>query len=205
MVQSMITAHDLGGRACSDPVVLEPDEPVFHAGWERTARALVYAVMPHVPNATTSAFRHSIERMDVDHYLASTYYEHWLTSAASLAVEAGLLTREQLEDRAGGAFPLSRPGPAVEVSLLGTGAQRFAVGDRVRVLSSVAPGHTRCPAYLRGTVGVVTRVDGTFSLPDVEAHSEQRVSEATYCVRFSGQEPGSWVNVDLWDSYVEAW
>lgn len=199
----MFTAHDLGGRLDVDPVVVEPNEPVFHAPWERTARALVYTVMPHVPNATTSAFRHSIERMEAEHYVRSSYYEHWLTSAASLAVEAGLVTRQQLQEQAGGAFPLSRPELALDVSELGTGQERFAVGDRVRVTTDPSPGHTRCPAYVRGEVGVVTRVDGTFSLPDVEAHSERRVREGTYSVRFDGREPHSSVNVDLWDSYLE--
>src|SRR5215208_4331072 len=54
-------------------------------------------------------FRHSIERMDPAHYLSSPYYEHWLTGVSTLAVEAGLTTPEDLERRAGGRFPLSRP------------------------------------------------------------------------------------------------
>ena len=54
-------------------------------------------------------FRHSIERMEPGHYLTSSYYEHWLTAAATLAVEHGLVTRSELEARAGGRFPLSGP------------------------------------------------------------------------------------------------
>ncbi len=206
MVTSVISSHDLGGRDCAEPVDVPPYEPVFHEGWERKARALVYGVMMHVPNATTSGFRHSIERMEPEHYLTSSYYEHWLTSAASLAVETGLLTQQQLEQRAGGTFPLSRPSADVDISGLGSGAQRFLVGDRVRVSIDASPGHTRCPAYVRGKVGVVTRVDGSFSLPDVEAHSASRVQEGTYSVRFDGlwpEDARSTVNVDLWDSYLE--
>jgi hypothetical protein len=43
----------------------------------------------------------------------------------------------------------------------------------------------------------------------VEAHSEHRVTEATYSVRFDADElwndgqPGVTVNVDLWDSYLD--
>ena len=37
--------HDLGGRDGFGPIVVEPDEPVFHEPWERTARALIIAVM----------------------------------------------------------------------------------------------------------------------------------------------------------------
>ena len=203
----MELAHDLGGREGFGPVEVAPDEPVFHGEWERTARALVYAAMRAHPNPTTSAFRHAIERMDPEHYLTSSYYEHWLTAAASIAVESGTLAREELESRAGGAFPLARP--PVEPHVEGSGAQRFTVGDRVRVVAADHSGHSRCPGYVRGRVGTVVRVDDRFSLPDVEAHSSRRVSEGTYGVRFSARDlwadadPRTVVHVDLWDSYLE--
>jgi nitrile hydratase len=200
-------AHDLGGRTGFGAVQVADDEPVFHAAWERTARALVYAAMGTHPNPTTSAFRHSIERMDPEHYLTSSYYEHWLTAAATIAVESGRITREELESRAGGTFPLSRP--SVDPHVEGSGAERFAVGDQVRVVADVHEGHTRCPGYARGRVGTVVRVDGRVSLPDVEAHTTDRVVEGTYAVRFTARElwPGAdaraVVHVDLWDSYLE--
>ena len=203
----MELAHDLGGRVGFGAPVVEDDEPVFHEPWERTARALVYAAMGAHPNPTTSAFRHAIERMDPGHYLASSYYEHWLTAAASVAVESGVVTSEELETLAGGAFPLARPEVPPQVD--GSGEQRFAVGDRVRVVAVRHGGHTRCPGYLRGRIGAVTRVDERFSLPDVEAHSTQRVVEGTYGVRFPARDlwadadPHAFVHVDLWDSYLE--
>ena len=202
-------AHDLGGRTGFGAVDVDPDEPVFHDPWERTARALVYATLMNTPNPTTSGFRHGIERMEPDHYLGSSYYEHWLTCAATLAVEGGLVTRELLEERAGGSFPLSRPAADVATEELGTGAERFTAGDRVRVSDEPAPGHTRRPAYVRGRVGTVTGVHGRFSLPDVEAHSTRRIREATYTVRFRAADlwpegdASACVHVDLWDSYLE--
>ena len=203
----MELGHDLGGRKGFGAVQVDPDEPVFHAAWERTARALVYAAMGTHPNPTTSAFRHSIERMDPEHYLTSSYYEHWLTAAASVAVESGTIEREELESRAGGAFPLSRP--SVEPQVEGSGVQRFTVGDRVRVVAADHHGHTRCPGYARARVGTVVRVDGRFSLPDIEAHTTRRVIEGTYAVRFSARDlwadadAHAVVHVDLWDSYLE--
>jgi nitrile hydratase len=199
--------HDLGGRTGFGAVQVEADEPVFHDPWERTARALVYAAMMSHPNPTTSAFRHAIERMDPEHYLASSYYEHWLTAAASVAVESGVVDHAALEQRAGGAFPLSRP--PVEPDVQGSGGRRFAVGDRVRVVAPEHAGHTRCPGYVRERVGTVVRVDDPFSLPDVEAHSPRRVVEGTYGVQFTARdlwEDGdarSSVHADLWDSYLE--
>jgi nitrile hydratase beta subunit len=201
--------HDLGGRQGFGPVVVEHDEPVFHEPWERVARAVTYAAIGNTPNASTSLFRHAIERMDPSHYLSSPYYEHWLTAAATLAVEAGLVTREELEERAGGPFPLSGPTRAGEVEVPAAHGARFRVGDRVRVRNIHPPGHTRCPGYARGKVGVITRVDGEWNIPDVEAHTTARVPEMLYSVGFDADElwgdgqRGVTVNVDLWDSYLE--
>ncbi len=99
--------HDLGGMSGFGPVVVEPDEPVFHAPWE----ARVFGLAGLVIMATglgTPSFRHSIERMHPEHYLTSTYYEHWLTGLATVAVEAGVIDGDELDASAGG-FPLSRP------------------------------------------------------------------------------------------------
>lgn len=206
----MERAHDLGGRTGFGAVDVEPDEPVFHHDWERTARALVYAASMAHPNPTTSGFRDAVERMAPDHYLGSSYYEHWLTAAASLAVEAGVATPHELAASAGGPFPLSRPPVAAHaVDALGTGEGRFRTGQQVRVRDVAAAGHTRCPSYVRGRTGTVVDAQGTFSLPDVEAHSPRRVHEAVYTVRFPSTE--LWgedaercdVNVGLWDSYLE--
>ena len=70
-------------------------------------------------------------------------------------------------------------------------------------------GHTRCPRYIRGKSGAVVRLDGSYSVPDVEAHGTARRSEPTYSVRFDAADlwqdgqRGVSVHVDLWDSYLE--
>jgi nitrile hydratase beta subunit len=201
--------HDLGGRTNFGEVFIEPNEPVFHARWEVAAFVLMGAVCSALRNVTLSYIRHAVERMDPAHYLSSPYYELWLTATATMAVEAGLVSREELETRAGGRFPLSRPARADRLDGVGTGAARFAVGDRVRVRERHSLGHTRCPDYLRSHVGVILRRHGFFSLPDIEAHSTRRVNEAVYTVRFDGGEvwqdgqKGIGLNADLWDSYLE--
>jgi nitrile hydratase subunit beta len=187
-----------------------PAEPVFARQWEAVARALVVVVSGAV-EASGGEFRHSIERMGPGHYLASSYYEHWLTAAATLAVEHGLVTRSELEARAGGWFPLSGPVLAPPVTDAGPDVDepRFGPGDRVRVRDWHPPGHTRCPRYVRGKAGVVVRVDGIHSVPDVEAHGAARRHEPTYSVRFDAADlwgdgqHGVSVHVDLWDSYLE--
>ena len=203
--------HDLGGMQGFGPVAHSPAEPVFHELWEGRARALLEVVAGAVqPNG--GEFRHAIERMAPGHYLTSSYYEHWLTAAATLAVEHGLVTQAELDARAGGRFPLSGPVHAPPVAEAGSEASepRFAVGERVRVREWHPPGHTRCPRYIRGKEGVVVRLDGTHSVPDIEAHSTARRYEATYSVRFDAAslwrdgQRGVSVHVDLWDSYLEA-
>jgi nitrile hydratase len=192
------------------PVGHSAAEPSFRFRWEAVARALMQVVAGAV-QASGGEFRHSIERMEPGHYLTSSYYEHWLTAAATLAVEHGLVTRSELEARASGRFPLSGPVLAPPVADAGrdVAEPRFAVGDRVRVREWHPPGHTRCARYVRGKPGVVVRVDGIHSVPDVEAHGDARRHEPTYSVRFDAAElwrdgqRGVSVHVDLWDSYLE--
>ena len=146
--------HDLGGMQGFGAVAHSAAEPAFPDRWQATARALMEAVAGAV-EASGGEFRHSIERMDPGHYLTSSYYEHWLTGAATLAVEHGLVTHAELEARAGGRFPLSGPALAPPVADTGPdiGEPRFGVGDRVRVRDWHPPGHTRCPRYVRGKAG----------------------------------------------------
>ena len=206
----MDSAHDLGGRQGFGPVVMEPYERHYHARWEAATRLLFRVILPRsLPNGSDGALRHAIERMDAVRYLTSSYYERWVTAAATLAVESGIVTHAELEGRAGGGYPLSRPVTAETITDPPAGSARFTVGDRVRVRGWHPRGHTRCPWYIRGHVGVVTRCDGIFSLPDVEAHSKHRVREPTYSVCFDANalwndgQAGVTVNVDLWDSYLE--
>ena len=68
-------------------------------------------------------------------------------------------------------------------------------------------GHTRAPRYIQGKPGVVVRLDGVFSVPDVEYHCDAQRMEPTYSVRFEAVDlwgsPGDPVHVDLWESYLE--
>jgi nitrile hydratase beta subunit len=204
--------HDLGGLAGFGPVEPEADEPTFHEDWERRVFRLNTAAGAAGIVRSGGAFRHSIERMEPAHYLNSSYYEHWLTGIATLAVEDGLVSRAELDERAGGRFPLSGVdrGAAPEAGAADQTVPRFEIGHEVRVRAWHPAGHTRAPRYVQGKHGVVVRHDGAFSVPDVEAHSDRRRREPTYSVRFTAEElwgeggaPGEVVHVDLWESYLE--
>ena len=108
-------------------------------------------------------FRHSIERMDPAHYLSSSYWEHWLTGVTTMAVEAGAVTQDELDRRAGGHFPLSRPDRGVlPDDLTARTEHRYSVGDTVRVREW----HPRAtPAHLatcRASAGSIVRIDPAY-------------------------------------------
>lgn len=199
--------HDLGGVQGFGAVEVAADEPIFHHDWERRAFRLTVACL--LSGHLRNRFRHAIERMEPAWYLSSPYYEHWLTSAATGTVEAGIVTREELDARLGASYPLASPIRAPQLSDPGQSIQehRFAVGDAVRVREWHPLGHTRAPRYVQGKRGKVVRLDGVFSVPDVAYHCDRTRREPTYSVRFEAVElwgePGDPVHVDVWQSYLD--
>ncbi len=204
--------HDLGGMQGFGEVAVEADEPTFHEPWQATTFALMFAAQVVVRSHNVDEYRHSIERMNPAHYLQADYYERVLTGTASLLVEKGHLSAEDLQSRAGGLFPLSQPvAPSPMAGLTPQPDPRFSAGDRVRVLTINPSGHVRAPKFCRGHQGIVLHRAPKFGFPDTAAHGGERRKEHTYHVEFAAQDlwPGEgeandFVVVDLWDSYLEA-
>jgi nitrile hydratase beta subunit len=198
--------HDLGGKQGFGPVRYTLNATAFHSRWEVRANAL-YAHAVRLGIFNMDEYRHAIERMDPRHYLTASYYERTLTSLATLLVEKGVVTREELERRAGGGFPLSAPSAPGRTNV--AGRSRFAPGDRVRVRSDHVPGHVRMPGYIRGKVGVVVSESPVYPFPDAHAHGVEAADEPTYDVRFRAEElwPGAadpaLVHVGVFQSYLE--
>ncbi len=198
--------HDLGGKQGFGPVRYTRNASAFHAAWEMRANALsFFAVKLGIFNM--DEYRHAIERMEPRHYLTASYYERVLTSVASLCVEKGIVSREELERRAHGIFPLatgSAPGRTNVAS-----RERFEPGDRVRVRLDYVPGHVRMPGYIRGKTGIVVSESPAYPFPDAHAHSVEAADEPTYDVRFRTEElwPNSadpaLVHVGVFQSYLE--
>jgi nitrile hydratase len=198
--------HDLGGRQGFGRVRFTKDAKAFHEAWEVRANAL-YGYAARLGLINMDEYRHAIERMDPRHYLTASYYERSLTGLATLCIEKGLTTREELERLAGGAFPLSAP------SAPGRGnapdRERFKPGDRVRVKEDFVPGHVRMPAYIRGRTGVVVSETPAYPFPDAHAHGVHAQDEPTYDVRFRSEDlwPNSadpaLVHVGVFQSYLE--
>src|SRR5438105_1164745 len=159
----MDSIHDLGGKQGYGAVRYTAHATAFHAPWEVRANAL-YAFAVRSGLFNMDEYRHAIERMAPGHYLTASYYERSLTGLATLCVEKGVVTREELERRANGAVPLSQPSAPGRANA--THRQRFKPGDRVRVKLDFVPGHIRLPAYIRGKVGVVVGESPAYPFPD---------------------------------------
>ncbi len=122
--------HDLGGTQGFGAVRHSPDAKAFHDEWEKRVNAL-YSLAVRLGVFNMDEYRHAIERMEPRHYLSASYYERSLTSLATLCVEKGLCTRDELARRAGGAFPLALPSAPGRANA--PARERFRAGDRVRV------------------------------------------------------------------------
>ena len=198
--------YDLGGKQGFGKVRHSLDATAFHASWEMRVHAL-YSLAVQSGIFNMDEYRHAIERMEPRHYLNASYYERALTSLATLCVEKGVFTREELERRVQGSFPLANP------SAIGrTNAalrEAFKIGDRVRVKSDTVAGHIRLPAYIRGKSGVVVGESPPYPFPDAHAHGVAAGDEPTYDVQFRSEElwPNSaepaLIHVGVFQSYLE--
>ncbi|MDB5503402.1 MAG: Nitrile hydratase subunit beta [Tardiphaga sp.] len=213
-------AQDMGGVAGFGPVQPEPNEPVFHAEWERRVFALTMAMSrPGQWNIDMSRFAR--ENRPKPDYLSKSYFQIWLAGIEKLMAERGLVAPEEIE--AGKALlprrdvpvlkadevaaVLRRGGPSVRET---TQPARFAVGDRVRMKTIDPPTHTRLPRYVRGHLGVIELLHGTHVFPDSNAMGKGEDPQWLYTVGFDGRElwgedgdPALTVSVDAWDSYLE--
>jgi nitrile hydratase len=214
--------QDLGGQHGFGPVAPKPDEPLFHAAWERRALALTLAAgaMGHW---TLDESRHARESLAPAIYYNATYYEIWIRALEALLIRHGFVTATEL--RAGHAagqgtapkrvlraadFPatLARGDPADRDP--GAARPAFATGDPVRTAVMNPTTHTRLPRYARGKRGTVAAVQGFHVFPDSIAHGLGEAPQWLYTVVFDGRElwgrdgdPRLRVSIDAWESYLE--
>jgi nitrile hydratase subunit beta len=219
--------HDLGGKHGFGPVVREDNEPVFHADWEPRVFTLVRAAIEAGARQNLDQFRHAIERIDPVAYLTHTYYGRWLGGVENLLVEAGVLTRAEIDTRyrqCGGSLTdlvASRPAETPDrfaAARADTGEMRplsrparYRIGDLVTTRRWGVPGHTRLPEYARGRRGRVVALHGGWVYPDTNAHGLGEAPQHLYSVAFDGAElwgdsaePGIIVHLDLFEPYLEA-
>jgi len=212
--------QDLGGQMGFGPVAPEPNEPVFHAPWERRALALTLA-MGATREWNIDISRHARESLPPAQYLGSSYYEIWIAGLSKLLLDRGLVTKDEIASGrmqmaakkvAGKLFAkdvataLAKGGPTSRPET----TPRFIPGDKVRTKNMHPTTHTRLPRYLRGHEGEIMRLHGTHVFPDTNAHGKGEHPQALYTVRFSAHDiwgearhPRDTVSADLWESYLD--
>jgi nitrile hydratase len=214
-------AHDMGGVAGFGPVVVEADEPVFHAEWERRVLAI------NVAAGATGAWNIDMSRFVRENrpaieYLTTPYYAIWLAGLEHLVVETGLLTA--LELATGEALVPPKPVKQVlaaadveERLLRGWPTERpvgfpprFEVGAAVRTRVIAPATHTRLPRYARGRPGTVHAWHGAHVFPDAHAHGHGEAPHHLYTVRFEAKDlwgpdtTADAVYLNCWEPYLEA-
>lgn len=218
--------HDMGGQQGFGTVLIEKNEPLFHAAWESRALAVTVA-MGASGQWNIDLSRSARESLPPAVYLSSTYYEIWIRALEKLMLERGMVTQAEL---ASGQL-ISTPVKVnkvlthqnVDAALkAGSPTERpidqaalFRVGQKVRARNMHPQGHTRLPRYVRGHVGTVVRVHGGHLFPD--GHTLRATPpfnepvQWLYTVVFDGptlwgesSDPTVEVTVDAWESYLEA-
>lgn len=226
----------MGGMHGFGPVVEPGGELPYHERWEPRVFAIQMLVGLEGLGAGPGG-RATREEMDPADYLAASYYERWLFSAERRLVRKGTIAPGDVEEMMG-RLETGEPMPthhdaAMAQRILADlravypmepppDAARFSVSQRVRVKRMHPSGHTRCPRYVRGAVGVVEAVRGADRLPDRAVYGEQVCPEPVYAIAFRSDDlwgpgdagrpddagrsgdAGPWtVALDLWESYLE--
>jgi nitrile hydratase subunit beta len=216
--------HDMGGMHGFGRVVGSGGELAYHERWE--PRVFAISCVAGVEGLGGGPGGRAVrEEMDPARYLAASYYERWLYSSEQRLLRKGTIESGDVEAMmgrlgAGEAMPEHHDAAMAE-RVLGNLRTRMAMdppplearfdpGQRVRVKRMHPPGHTRCPRYVRGALGVVEAVRGADRLPDRAVYGEKVDPEPVYSVAFSSEElwgpsdePAWTVSLDLWDSYLE--
>ncbi len=196
--------HDLGGKQGFGRVDKRGADKAFHARWEAAVFAMMRAAGAAGAMVTSDRFRHSIERIDPRAYLDHGYYGRWLGGVETLLVEAGLVSQQEINERAlalGGTeddLVAARPGdPPDPVGPMPTQAHsvraieakqpRFSEGDIVLTRPHGVDGHTRLPAYARGREGRIVSCHDGWVYPDSNAHGQGESPQFLYTVSFSSE------------------
>jgi nitrile hydratase subunit beta len=210
--------HDMGGMMGFGKIEPEPDEPLFHAGWEGRVLAMTRA-MGYAGLWTLDAFRAAQENLAPQTYLASSYYERWCRGLERLVVAHGLAGEDELAAgrplRPGIGLSRKLPADAVPNRFLANFARpnsaptQFKPGDAVRARNINPTTHTRLPRYARGKTGIVEAVRGCHVFPDAAALGAGDNPQWLYTVVFTarelwgeGADPAIKVSIEAFEPYL---
>ena len=219
--------HDMGGMHGFGPIDIETGEPVFREEWEGRVYGMVTGIREEHDVYGPYGSRHYIESIPPARYLASSYYERWMLALQAALVNKGLLTADEIDDRARQftTDPTSETPKRLDPELADRVRQRiyapqpleqrvstvplFSVGDEIVVRNIHPEGHTRLPRYVRGKRGKIARIYGAQGFqdePTIADSSPQHVYSAVFeASELWGRnaEPNQRLYIDMWECWME--
>lgn len=211
--------QDMGGMMGFGAVSPEPNEPLFHAQWEKRVLGISLAAGA-TGSWTIDQSRHARETLSPRQYWSLSYYEIWFEGLLKLLRARGMVTArdwwaQRLVDVP---TPVKRVLQAADVAAVlakGSAYDRpanepavFQIGDCINTKNIVTQGHTRLPGYARLKRGEIIAVHGCHVLPDSSGMGQGERPQWLYTAKFSAGE--LWggpsrdsVCLDLWESYLE--
>lgn len=210
----------MGGMHGFGAVVTPGAEAVSHEDWE--LRVFAISTLVGIARLGSGSGRAIREEMEPAEYLRAGYYERWLWSTEQRLLRRGTIDTADVDSwverlRSGEQAPRRVEAEAAARAVAATSRTDpltpaadtvLAVGDAVRVRRMRPQGHTRCPRYVRGVVGVVEAIRGLDAFPDIGPYAGP--DEPVYSVAFDSEDlfgpspEGRWtVVVDLFESYLE--
>ena len=212
--------HDMGGMECFGPINPDPDEPLFHAEWEKRVLALTVC-MGATGEWNLDQGRFARESLPPVDYLSIGYYRIWLTALEHMLTSRNLVLPEELKTGVA-----TEPAKSVKRVVSGTHIEKilltgapverptsrtalFSEGDFVRIDNQHTSMHTRLPGYIKGHTGVIHKVHGCHVFPDDNAKGVGENPQWLYNIRFEASElwgkarsQAGCVHVDCWESYL---
>ncbi|MCT9827284.1 nitrile hydratase subunit beta [Pseudomonas veronii] len=206
--------HDLGGFQGFGKVPHSINsldyKKVFKEDWEHLAYSLMFIGADQLKKFSVDEIRHAVERIDVRQHVGTQYYERYVIATATLLVETGVISQEELDQALGSHYKLANPSQSKGRPAI-IGRPPFEVGDRVVVRDEYVAGHIRMPAYVRGKEGVIKhRTTEKWPFADAIGHGDTTaVHQPTYHVEFEVKDlwgdaaDEGFVVVDLFESYLD--
>lgn len=219
--------HDLGGKQGFGKVATEDPGPALPEHWQGFVFTLINELYRLGVSENVDHFRHAVERIAPGAYLEDGYYGRWLGAGETMLVEKGVVTQDEIDEaialrgawHPAAARPLEHPDvfpyrddadrPRTAERAVDA-PPRFELGAKVSTQRHGKSGHTRLPAYARGTVGTIVAHHNAWTYPDSNAHGLGESPQHLYTVSFAGQdlfgggcEANTEVCIDLFEPYLE--
>eukprot|EP00571_Detonula_confervacea_P009187 CAMPEP_0172320344 /NCGR_PEP_ID=MMETSP1058-20130122/40329_1 /TAXON_ID=83371 /ORGANISM="Detonula confervacea, Strain CCMP 353" /LENGTH=536 /DNA_ID=CAMNT_0013035595 /DNA_START=66 /DNA_END=1676 /DNA_ORIENTATION=- len=191
--------HDVGGDLSAfGPLASTIERADDLLDWEVRCHSL-FAVLAIKGAVSTDGLRRSIESFTPRQYSSWTYYGKWAAGMTTLLLEAGIITRQELNEALFGTVLITQNGKTNLDSTSMRVEPLFNSGDSVRVRPFAHRGqddgssgsglewrrpHIRVPGYIYGVRGVVERVCGEHKDPSFLAFGLDAPTVRLYRVRF---------------------